>query len=156
MNAHIFWISSCSCFDREKIHPLQWLSSGYFEKLRAFCTSRTHLVTCPQIPGCRTYSIFWPLSALSFQSLYSAFPVFNSQPESLKVEGGEGDCSIWLFSSLIYWTYIYTGRIFLNYTVCLSLPAWTSKNQKGKGYWYGRCVLFFDFTTDCLALKHHF
>ncbi len=24
-------------------HPLHWLSSGYFEKLRAFCTQRTHL-----------------------------------------------------------------------------------------------------------------
>ena len=42
---------------------------GYFEKLRAFCTSRTHLVTCPQIPGCRTYGIFWPLSALGFPCL---------------------------------------------------------------------------------------
>ncbi len=31
----------------------------------------------------------WPDSdALNYQSLYSAFPVFNSRPESLKVEGG--------------------------------------------------------------------
>ncbi len=33
------------CLDREKVHPLHWLSSGYFEKLRAFCTLRTHFVT---------------------------------------------------------------------------------------------------------------
>jgi hypothetical protein len=33
------------CLDREKVHPLHWLSSGYFEKLHAFCTLLTHFLT---------------------------------------------------------------------------------------------------------------
>jgi len=44
------------CLDREKVHPLHWLSSGYFEKLRAFCTQRTHLGPLP---------LFGPLPANS-------------------------------------------------------------------------------------------
>ncbi len=36
-------------------HPLHRLSSGYFEKLRAFCTQRTHFGPLPAISGVLTY-----------------------------------------------------------------------------------------------------
>jgi hypothetical protein len=40
------------------IGPLRWLSSGYFEKLRAFCTQRTHLELLPaSVPGLRKLGV---------------------------------------------------------------------------------------------------
>ncbi len=129
-------IAECCAYSTVHLtfHPLHWLSSGYFEKLRAFCTQRTHFGSLPAISRVLTYiDVHGPdsdvlictfaakkfgscllkpwaetrrilffndlpaeccacstvhltsLWRMSFQSLYSAFPVFNSRPAISRV-----------------------------------------------------------------------
>ncbi len=80
---------------------------GYFEKLRAFCTQRTHFGPLPAISGVLTY-----------------IDVHRPNSDAL------------IFS--------------------IACPNFREGREKKILILNMRHVLFFDFTTDCLALKRHF